>query len=87
MRQEKRRLNLRTAWGPAILSFLLLVEVVHSLPEFQLLSLRILGAKEVGIALFGPYAVCVELVSVLLLSALVGALHLGSYGKQERDAA
>jgi NADH:ubiquinone oxidoreductase subunit 6 (subunit J) len=33
--------------------------------------------KEVGIVLFGPYLLAVELASILLLAALVGAYHLG----------
>ena len=33
--------------------------------------------KAVGIALYGPYLLAVELASILLLAALVGAYHLG----------
>jgi NADH-quinone oxidoreductase subunit J len=33
--------------------------------------------KQVGLALFGPYVVGVELASMLLLAGLVGAYHLG----------
>ena len=33
--------------------------------------------KQVGIALFGPYVLGVELASMLLLAGLVGAYHLG----------
>jgi len=35
------------------------------------------GPKEVGIVLFGPYLLTVELASMLLLAGLVGAWHLG----------
>ena len=35
-----------------------------------------IGAREVGIVLFGPYVLAVELASVLLLAGLVGAYHL-----------
>lgn len=34
------------------------------------------AAKQVGIALFGPYVLAVELASMLLLAGLVGAYHL-----------
>ncbi|ENQ3108781.1 hypothetical protein ACEOWJ_004979, partial [Bacillus cereus] len=34
-------------------------------------------AKAVGISLFGPYLLAVELASMLLLAALVAAYHLG----------
>ena len=33
--------------------------------------------KQVGIALFGPYVLGVELAAMLLLAGLVGAYHLG----------
>jgi NADH-quinone oxidoreductase subunit J len=39
--------------------------------------------KEVGIALYGPYLLAVELASVLLLGAIVGAFHLGWQGHTE----
>lgn len=38
---------------------------------------RAVGPKAVGLNLFGPYIIAVELASVLLLAALVGAYHLG----------
>ena len=38
---------------------------------------RCVGPKEVGIALFGPYVIGVELASMLLLAGVVGAYHLG----------
>ena len=33
--------------------------------------------KEVGLTLFGPYVLAVEIASMLLLAGLVGAYHLG----------
>lgn len=33
--------------------------------------------KEVGLALFGPYVLAVEIASMLLLAGLVGAYHVG----------
>lgn len=39
--------------------------------------LHVVTPKEIGIALFGPYAIGVELASLLLTSGLVGAYHLG----------
>jgi NADH-quinone oxidoreductase subunit J len=35
------------------------------------------GPKWVGMALFGPYLLGVELASMLLLAGLLGAYHLG----------
>jgi len=42
------------------------------------------STKQVGIALFGPYALGVELASMLLLAGLVGAYHLGRQESKER---
>ena len=43
----------------------------------------IVDAKAVGIALFGPYLLVVELASMLLLAALVAAYHLGRHDAKE----
>ena len=42
-----------------------------------------MGPKEVGVALFGPYLLAVELASMLLLAALVAAFHLGRHEAKE----
>ena len=36
-----------------------------------------IGPKQVGLALFGPYLLAVELASLLLLAGLISAFHLG----------
>jgi len=36
-----------------------------------------IGAREVGLTLFGPYLLLVEISALLLLTALIGAFHLG----------
>ena len=36
-----------------------------------------IGPRDVGASLFGPYLIGVELASMLLLGGLVGAYHLG----------
>lgn len=44
------------------------------------------GPVTVGIALYGPYLLGVEIASLLLLSALVGAQHIGvRHLRRERD--
>ena len=68
--------------GPAVLSALLLAELIYILvrnvPGAATISGRAaVDSKEVGIALFGPYLLGVELASLLLLAGLVGACHLG----------
>jgi NADH-quinone oxidoreductase subunit J len=42
------------------------------------------GAGQVGLALFGPYLLGVELASMLLLAGLVGAFHLGQRPRKPR---
>jgi NADH-quinone oxidoreductase subunit J len=64
--------------GPALLAGVLLVEVVYLLRGGAADTAALtVGPTEVGMALFGPYAIGVELASMLLLAGLVGAYHLG----------
>lgn len=41
-----------------------------------------IDAKAVGISLFGPYVLAVELASMLLLAGLVVAYHIGREQRQ-----
>lgn len=82
--QEKRWLRPWSMVGPALLSAALLFELVRSLLNLhqgtapaKVIGLGTIGAREVGIALFGPYLLAVELASMLLLAALVAAYHVG----------
>lgn len=66
--------------GPVILGTLLLAELLYVLfvtPSGAGISGTTVGPKEVGISLFGPYLLVVELASMLLLAAAVTAFHLG----------
>jgi NADH-quinone oxidoreductase subunit J len=65
--------------GPVILAAILIGEVVYLLARTgeQNSAAGMVEPKQVGIVLFGPYLVGVELASMLLLGALVGAYHLG----------
>ncbi len=71
----------RTWAGPALLSLLLLAELVHLLashgPAAAPLFAASAGPKQVGFVRYGPYLLGVELASMLLLAGLVGAFHLG----------
>jgi NADH-quinone oxidoreductase subunit J len=63
--------------GPAILTAPLLVELLMTINGAQQqMAHTVVAAKEVGIDLFGPYVLAVELASMLLLAGLVGAYHL-----------
>lgn len=79
--QEQRWLQPRVWIGPAGLAGLLLVGLLKVLLEGgqALAGLQEVGAKQVGIVLFGPYLLAVELASMLLLAALVAAYHLGKH--------
>lgn len=72
--------------GPSLLAAMLLVEILAIL--WRLASPQPsppVAAKAVGIALFGPYLIAVELASMLLLAALVGAYHIGREARGGRN--
>ncbi len=77
--QEEKWLS-RDAWlGPLILVSVLSAELLYIFLSggVEPLEIREVSPKQTGIALFGPYVIGVELASLLLLSGLVGAWHLG----------
>jgi len=68
------------AWiVPVILSALLLAEMIYLIVRSPVPgdTSGVMAPKQVGLALYGPYLLGVELASMLLLGALVGACHLG----------
>jgi len=70
--------------GPVILASILIIEAAYlARGGSSRLSTVAIGPKQVGIALFGPYIIGVELASMLMLAGLVGAYHLG-YRKAEK---
>ena len=81
---EKQWLSPGIWTGPAILSTILLIEVIYLTRGASAgLGGVSIGPKQVGIALYGPYAIGAGLASMLLLSGLVGAYHLG-FRKDEK---
>ncbi len=77
--EQERGWLLRTRWiGPAALAALLLAELIYLFVRTGTpLAGTVVEPRQVGVALFGVYLLGVELASVLLLSGLVGAYHLG----------
>jgi len=78
--QERKWLTPKVWIGPSILAGALLVEllvVLSRTPGGAAIGHTSVEAKAVGISLFGPYLLAVELASMLLLGALVAAYHLG----------
>ena len=82
--QEKQWLNVKVWIGPALLALLLLAELICVIPRDDLHAIgqTVVDAKQVGIALYGPYLLAVELASLLLLAALVAAYHLGRHDEK-----
>ena len=76
--QERAMLDFSNWWLPGLLTAVLLVELLYVLTAIESeTSVRAVIPKEVGLSLFGPYVLGVELASMLLLAGLVGAYHLG----------
>jgi len=76
--QERRWLRPGIWIGPSVLAALLLAELFYTLIRVHQLSAAAeVGPRQLGLTLFGPYLLGVELASMLLLAGLVGAYHLG----------
>lgn len=77
---ERRWLAPRGWIGPTILAGALLLLIDYVVTRGGLRAFAGSGAAgphEVGLMLFGPYVIGVELASMLLLAGLVGAFHIG----------
>lgn len=82
--QEKQWLTPAGMAFPALLALILLgfiADAISSAPG-KAIGVVDIPAKAVGISLFGPYVIAVELASILLLAGLVTAYHLGREDKQ-----
>ncbi len=75
--QEKNWLEKRIWIAPVLMAAALVVQLINVASQQQAnVSGVEVGVREVGLALFGPYVLAVEIASVLLLAGLVGAYHL-----------
>lgn len=83
--QERKWLEPRVWIGPALFALVLLAEMgwMLSTASGATAGHTLVDGKQVGIALFGPYLLVVELASLLLLAALVAAWHLGKHDEHE----
>ncbi len=78
--EQERRWQPGRMWiGPVILSGLLLAQLVHGIAPSRNESIGapVIEPHAVGFVLFTRYALGVEIASMLLLSGLIGADHIG----------
>jgi len=85
LNQGQKTMEQEDAWllpgiwiGPSLLALILFVELLLIVVLGDNAETgHVVDSKQVGIALYGPYLLAVELASLLLLAGLVGAYHLG----------
>ena len=78
LEQERRWLRPKMWLGPSLLATVLLAELIYMIARVHpSVGGKVVGTKQLGLTLFGPYLLGVELASMLLLAGLVGAYHLG----------
>jgi NADH-quinone oxidoreductase subunit J len=83
--QESRWLKPKMWIGPAILAAILIMEMAYVLSGLNAEgTATVVSPKSFARSLFGPYLLAVELASILLMSGLVGAFHLGSDWKERK---
>jgi NADH-quinone oxidoreductase subunit J len=84
IQQEKKWLTPDVYIGPAILSIILLSELIYivSMGDSSGEIGQIVDVKDVGKSLYGPYILAVELSGMLLMAGIVGAYHLGRQKKK-----
>lgn len=81
---EAKWLTPRIWIGPSILCIVLLAELVYLIlqPAGTAGDVITVDPKAVGMSLFGPYILAVELAGMLLMAGIVGAYHLGRQKKK-----
>ncbi len=82
--EEKTWLTRSIFIFPAILSSVLLAELIYIIANSGStpLSHPTISSAQVGMSLYGPYVIGVELSGILLMSGIVGAYHLGRQKKK-----
>jgi NADH-quinone oxidoreductase subunit J len=86
--EQERRWQPGRMWiGPVILSGLLLAELLHGIGPSanQAIGAPVIDPHAVGVSLFTRYALGVEIASMLLLSGLIGAYHVGRRTDDRRE--
>ncbi|MEW6296720.1 MAG: NADH-quinone oxidoreductase subunit J [Thermodesulfobacteriota bacterium] len=85
--QERRWLRPGVWTGPALLAAVLVAELLYLLSHEGSVPSggTVVGPKQVGLALYGPYLLGVELASLLLMAGLVAVYHLGRRVVKEEE--
>lgn len=87
-KQNQKRMHLKFKdWLiPAIISIILINIMIYSIliENNGEIAYKLIKIKEIGINLFGPYILVVELISFLLLSSLVVSFHFGKNIKRRK---
>ncbi len=82
--EERRWLQSQFWIGPMVLALVLVGLLAYVLSgRGTTISGATIDPRQVGVALFGTYLLGVELASILLLAAVVGAFHLGRRARPE----
>ncbi len=76
-----------TIWlGPSCIAIILLAQLVFVIDSGELqeqLTANVISAKQVGILLYGPYLLAVEIASFLLLAGLIAGYHFAKPDGQD----
>lgn len=85
LKKEKEWFSAKTWTVPGILSSILLAEIVYVLTNsaVQANGLSVIDPAEIGLSLFGPYLLAVELAAMVLMAAIIGAYHIAKMKKKE----
>ena len=84
VQEEKTWLTKEVYIGPAILSAILLSEIIYIIlsADATPLDQPPINSTAVGVSLYRTYVIGVELSGILLMSGIVGAYHLGRQKKK-----
>jgi NADH-quinone oxidoreductase subunit J len=76
--QTFKLINVNLWFGPSLIAALLLAQLIFAIDNSAIqekLTSNIIEAKQVGILLYGPYLLAVEIASFLLLAGLIAGYH------------
>ena len=85
--------NISLWFGPSLIAIFLLAQMIFAIESSSLqtkLTSNVIDAKQVGILLYGPYLLAVEIASFLLLAGLIAGYHFAkpegiSLGRKDLD--